>query len=60
MLYWIYDIIYCDDNLSTLEEKEKKKIQRHKRFKITLIYYGTDNTMQIFREIPCFRPQHDI
>ena len=35
------------------------KIQTHKRFKRTLIYYDIDNTMQIFRGIPFFRPQND-
>ena len=34
-------------------------LQTHKRFKRTLIYYDTDNTMHIFREIPIFRPQND-
>ena len=34
-------------------------IQTHKRFKRTLIYYDIENTMQIFREIPFFRPQND-
>ena len=34
-------------------------IQAHKRFKRTLIYYDIDNTMQIFRENPFFRPQNN-
>ena len=38
-------------NLQTLQ------IKTHKRFKRTLTYYDIDNTMQIFREIPFFRPQ---
>ena len=35
------------------------KIQTHKRFKRMLIYYDIDNMVQIFREIPFFRPQND-
>ena len=35
------------------------KIQTHKRFKRTLIYYDIDNMMKIFRKIPLFRPQND-
>ena len=31
----------------------------HKRFKRTPIYYDIDNTMQIFWEIPFFRPQNN-
>ena len=31
----------------------------NKTFKRMLIYYDIDNTMQIFREIPFFRPQND-
>ena len=30
----------------------KINIQTHTRFKRTLIYYGLDNTLQIFKEIP--------
>ena len=29
-----------------------------KKFKRRLIYYDIDNTMQIFREVPFFRPQN--
>ena len=39
------------------EEKKRKKIQTDKRFKRTFIYYDIDNTMQMFREVPFFRPQ---
>ena len=35
------------------------RIQTHKRFKRMLIYYDIYNMMQIFREIPFFRPQNN-
>ena len=38
---------------------QAKKIQTHERFERALIYYDTDNTMPIFREIPFFRPQNE-
>ena len=34
-------------------------IQTHTRFFLMLIYYDIDNMMQIFSEIPFFRPQND-
>ena len=35
------------------------RMQTHKRLIFIYIYYDTDNTMQIFREIPFFRPQNE-
>ena len=37
-----------------LERYKLSLFQTHKTFKTRLIYYGIDNTRQIFREIPFF------
>ena len=62
------ELVFCRWQLAFLflcvcvcvcEKWHPKKIQIHKRFKRMLIYYDTDNTMQIFREIAFFRPHND-
>ena len=37
----------------------KKKIQTHKKFKRTLIYYDTDTNLQMFGVMPFIKLQND-